>query len=374
MSRIDQDLRRGLRGLRESVDQEAAFRGVVSRKRRSRWLQPLQSTSLAALVLLGSAGGVYALWRVFDSSTPSSQAALSRLLLNSEEGMIAFSDHGQGGWDIFAMSPDGSQVIPVVEDSGDDVMPRLSRDGRTLAYVGLADSDALYVLDVEDGQARSVHSFGPDEQVSDMAWSPDGTEIALVIEEVIDSDSADPASPLSFIHVLEVATGNMQRITDTGREHSVDWSPDGSRILFGRSEPQPEGEKFRPNDLYLIEPDGTGEERLTNDGLSMQGTWSPDGNRIVFESYIPSEGAQTDIYVIDADGTGRTRLTENPGMDYYPVWSPDGSQILFVSRRADGAPTGPSSCHLIVIEIDGSDERSIISDRSFICSGDPSWT
>jgi len=106
----------------------------------------------------------------------------------------------------------------------------------------------------------------------------------------------------------------------------------------------------------------------------MQGTWSPDGTRIVFESYIPSEGAQTDIYVMDADGTDRTRLTEDPGMDYYPVWSSDGSEILFVSRRADGAPTGPSSCHLMVVGFDGSDERSIISDRSFICSGNPSWT
>jgi Tol biopolymer transport system component len=287
--------------------------------------------------------------------------------------MVAFSDKGDDGRDIFAMSPDGSQVIPLVEGPGDDMMPRLSRDGRALAYVGLARPDALYVLDLEDGKARSVHSFGPDEQVSDMAWSPDGTEIALVIEEVIDYDSESPNPRPSFVHVLEVATGSVRRITDTGREYSVDWSPDGSRILFGRSEPPPEGEKFRPNDLYLIQPDGTGEVRLTSDGLSMQGTWSPDGTHIVFESYIPSEGAQTDIYVMDADGSGRTRLTEDPGMDYYPVWSPDGSHILFVSRRAVGSPTGPSSCHLMVIGIDGSDERSIISDRSFVCSGDPSW-
>lgn len=286
----------------------------------------------------------------------------------SGEGLIAFSDDGQAGWDIFAMRPDGSGISPLVTASGDDVSPRLSADGRKLAYVGLGGSDRLFLLDLVQGETRSLHEFGPDEQVADMAWSPDGTRIALVVEEVL------PDSRPKFIHVLNVSTGEMQRITHTGRENSVDWSPDGSRILFARSSgPLKEDKRFISNDLYLVNPDGSHETQLTKDGLSMEGAWSPDGNHVAFTSYEPSDGGQTDIYVMDADGTERTRLTHDPGMDYYPVWSPDGSRILFVSRRTDGPPTGASSCHLMVIGIDGSKEASIIRDPSHICGADPSW-
>jgi Tol biopolymer transport system component len=300
------------------------------------------------------------------------QGGLSRLM-TSPEGMIAFSDDGSGGWDIFAMSPDGTGVIPLVEDSGDDVSPRLSREGNSLAYVALSGPDEVYLLDLENGQARSLHVFGPEQQISDMAWSPDGTRLAIVVEEL--TEDLAGSRPPSFIHVLDIATGDIERITDTGQENSVDWSPDGSRILFVRSGGPLEGhERFTSNDLYLIDPDGSNETRLTTDGLTMEGAWSPSGTHIAFTSYTPSEGGQTDIYVMNADGSGRTRLTDDPGMDYYPAWSPDSSRILFVSRRTEGPPTGPSSCHLMVIGIDGAEEQSIIRDPSHICGGDPSWT
>jgi Tol biopolymer transport system component len=293
-------------------------------------------------------------------------------LMNSQEEMIAFSDHGAGGWDIFAMNSEGSHVIPMVQSPGDDVTPRLSRNGRKLAYVNISGPDAVYLLDEENDRAQPIHVFGPDEQVSDMAWSPDATRLAIVVEEVR-GDPPGSRRP-SYIHVLDIGTGFIQRITHTGRENSVDWSPDGSTILFGRSGGPLEGnERFTSNDLYLINPDGSDETRLTTDGLSMEGTWSPDGTHISFTSYSPSQGGQTDIYVMRADGTGRTKLTDNPGMDYLPVWAPDGSRILFVSRRTDGPPAGPSSCHLVVIGIVGLEEESIIRDASHICGGDPSW-
>jgi Tol biopolymer transport system component len=293
-------------------------------------------------------------------------------LMKPQEAMIAFSDHGAGGWDIFALSSEGSHVIPLVQAPGDDVTPRLSRNGQKLAYVNISGPDAVYLLDQEHGRAQPIHVFERDEQVSDMAWSPDGTRLAIVVEEV-HGDPAGSGRP-SYIHVLEIATGAIRRITHTGRENSVDWSPDGSRILFGRSGGPLEGnERFTSNDLYLMDPDGSDETRLTTDGLSMEGTWSPDGTHISFTSYTPSEGGQTDIYVMGAVGTGRTRLTDDPGMDYYPVWSPDGSRILFVSRRTDGPRTAPSSCHLIEVGIEGSEERSIIEDPSHICAADPSW-
>lgn len=288
----------------------------------------------------------------------------------SAGGMIVFSDNGTEGWDIFAMTPDGSYVVPLIEQPGAEFLPRLSQDGTLVAYVSIKQGPhALHVVDLATGESRLIHRFEPGQQVIDLAWSPDGTRMALALE-------SDPATPDSESHVfvLDVARGDIQRITDVGRDNSVDWSPDGSSILFTRSGSVAGEGGFVANDLYVISPDGTGERRLTTDGLSMHGSWSSDGRRIVFESYEPSEGAQTDIYVMESDGSGRGRLTDDPGMDYYPVWSPDGSSILFVSRRSDGDPSDPSSCHLMVVRADGSGERSLISDQSRICNGNPSWS
>src|SRR5437660_277310 len=56
-------------------------------------------------------------------------------------------------------------------------------------------------------------------------------------------------------------------------------------------------------EIYVMNPDGTGQTRLTNDAASDVGpAWSPDGLKIAFNRGF-------DIFVMDADGSSPTRLT-----------------------------------------------------------------
>jgi len=91
------------------------------------------------------------------------------------------------------------------------------------------------------------------------------------------------------------------------------FSPDGSRIVFGRCS--------GICDIVVINADGSGERTILNDGFP--GAWSPDGNRIVL-------GRNDGLYVINADGSGLVRVLDP---DFVTDWSPDGRQLMIVSGR-----------------------------------------
>src|SRR5437588_708583 len=44
-------------------------------------------------------------------------------------------------------------------------------------------------------------------------------------------------------------------------------------------------------DIFVINPDGTGETQLTTDSLCFQPSWSADGSKIVFTQYGEASGA-----------------------------------------------------------------------------------
>jgi Tol biopolymer transport system component len=122
-------------------------------------------------------------------------------------------------------------------------------------------------------------------------------------------------------------------------------SPRGIVFVSERS-PEHEGEE-----IYIINPDGTGERRLTYSGDGKNSNipqWSPDGTQIVFASNREDEAGWSSIYVMHADGGDILRLTPVGSRDYMPIWSPDGMRIAFMSSR-DG------NAEVYVMGPDGSD-------------------
>jgi Tol biopolymer transport system component len=89
-------------------------------------------------------------------------------------------------------------------------------------------------------------------------------------------------------------------------------------------------------DIYAINADGTGEQRLTTGAIVDIAVWSPDGTRIAYGRSVGLDGAM-DIFTMNADGTNAVNVTNNPAADNLPSWSPDGRRIAFMSYRAGGA-------------------------------------
>lgn len=125
-------------------------------------------------------------------------------------------------------------------------------------------------------------------------------------------------------------------------------------------------------DIYTINPDGTGERRLTTDPDDERNPdWSPGGKKIVFNDVRQfGSGANiqfdTEIFTVNADGSGLRQITNSPGVDgsFRPVFSPDGKKIAFIGDRGD-------DFDVFVMNADGTGERKVIDADAFSVAFSP---
>jgi len=142
---------------------------------------------------------------------------------------------------------------------------------------------ALFVMGGDGSGERRVAA-----PAFQLAWSPDGSRIALVTlrggEFDLDVVGGDGGGRVTVARAVVGSSGPA-------------WSPDGSRIAFAGT-----------RGLFVADAAGGGSVRLTRNRYGdAYPDWSPDGRRIAFVREL--RGLRTAIYTVRPDGSGLRALT-----------------------------------------------------------------
>ena len=214
-------------------------------------------------------------------------------------GRIAFADVTGIG----SMNPDGSGQWGVELNVG-DTQPAWSPDGTQLAVVThWAGNNGILVMQ-PDGSGAHPLTTNPSD--TGPAWSPDGGQLAFDTLNQLEAVNADGSNRRVLYSV------------DNGYVGRPAWSPDGSWIVFAI-------QSWTDGTGVLGEFEtATGREHTLLDSVPYPTSpaFSPDGQQLAFAS-------QGTIYVANADGSDPRPVSVNPQWDDRPAWAPDGSSIAF---------------------------------------------
>ena len=202
----------------------------------------------------------------------------------------------------------------------------------------------------EEGKAQSSASEAPQ-------WSPDGTKLVFgssLFMDMVESDGSSLTSLMDWFGDRKRG----ERIYGYGPAIS----PDGTRVAYTVAD-------YKSYTLQVVTSrlDGSDVRALTKKTRKLENVspvWSPDGSRIALVS-------ERDIVTMDPDGSDVHTVVDcavGSPCAYLkpPAWSPDGTRIAF-----RGSIGGEYGAHVFVVGSDGSDLTHLMQG---LWVGLPAWS
>ena len=221
---------------------------------------------------------------------------------------IAFESDRDGNPEIYRMAPDGSDLVNLSSNPGDDFEPAWSPDGKQIAFASNRDAgeeggQSIYVMNADGSGLRQLTfnywSNWP-------AWSHDGTQITYTGDDDIFIIHADGSGqPVNLTNSPE-------------RDRKSTWSPDGSKLAWLSAE-QDEW------NIFVMDSDGRNQQKLTHNGKVHHVQWTIDGQ--LFSNWEHPEGLCGKC-VMNADGSdiieagGKGELQR-----FLPFWTLAGDRV-----------------------------------------------
>ena len=236
------------------------------------------------------------------------------------------------GRDIEAV---GTKLIDSKNGGRLNITPSVSPDGKYFIFLSEKNifSLDLFIANTETGKiirkistrTKKSHLDALDAFESAGTWSPDSKKYAFVIY----------SKGMNKIAIADVAKGKVIDeffVKDIQNFSNIDWSPDGTRILFS-------GLKNGQSDLFTVDLKTKNVVQLTNDYYAnMQPKWSSDGKQIVYvtdnlnKGNRPTRNLSFMILNLVTNKIHNPKILVNAN-NLNPNFSADGKTIFFLSDR-----------------------------------------
>jgi Tol biopolymer transport system component len=258
--------------------------------------------------------------------------------------------------DIYLIRPDGSGLKRLSKHGDFCGSPKWSRDSKSVvAYCMSAEDTWTFRTAPEDGETTLLRI---DIATGDAAPVSSGPGVKLFA-------SILPSGEVGFVRKDKKAVGIFYSNGSKGPEGDVRWpawSPDGSRVVYGRAFTPPSGTArkiWSRNSKYELISTGA----LPN--------YDSKGERYVSTKLAPKTNSST-LQMTTGDGPPKTLMETKGELIIAPAWSPKGDQVIFGIGRysafldfAIGAkkPVDPvnGGAQIGIINTDGTAFRKITS-------------
>lgn len=212
---------------------------------------------------------------------------------------------------------------PLALPPGDFSRPRVSPDGRSIAYFT---GSEMYVYDLERGSTVKRTQDGRD---NGMAWHPDGRSLAIF------SRRSDGSGIFFRKH-----DGGEQLIVPlppgANFLRNFSWAPDGKRLAYTLQEGS-------TTHIWMFTPGERPPTQAFIQGQAKNPRFSPDGKWLAYDS---GESGRHEVYLQQYPQGERLEVSTGGGDG--PVWRSDGKELFFHGYALDGSSGGSQKKAMVV--------------------------
>ncbi len=213
---------------------------------------------------------------------------------------IAFCSDRSGNWDVYVMPTDGGRPVQVTFDPADEIAPSWSPDGTQVVYSRMGDNSGrweMWIAQVNRPEVANFIGYGLFPQ-----WNPvsgTGKEGADQILFQVGRERGRRTFGVWTIDVTDGQAGNATEIRSSSTNALINpsWSPDGKWVVFAevpvnvgeaKNAPLADSANSQPRQitstLWLVSVENEAPVRLTfGNRLALSPVWSRS-NRLFFVS------------------------------------------------------------------------------------------